>query len=192
MQSATTDVNAACLAIIGDLRFGRKIGDEKLVRRCIMDINGLMPPELKIEFIQTNDFDVLLNPTISVQCPKCKLEVDVNKDTIQEVGFTWDEHTCKILDMKKHDVYVECIGCGICLYYETDKSLSVYSSHIQTFDLKTMPTPPLTDTFLGQSFQRAKFWKWADIVIPVLFDKIREFRNMFAVDDEEEQGGYEE
>ena len=185
-QSATTDVNGTFIALLTDLRFGRKIEDEKLVRRSIMDINGLLPPELRIEFIRSNDFDELLKPKLSVLCPKCNEESVVSSDTICKTSLAWDENSCDILGFKKHDNYVVCKVCNNSLFYDSDKSLVISRSQKTSFDLTTMPTPPMTDTFLGQSFQRANFWKWVDFVTPVLMDKVREFRNMFSIDAEGE------
>ena len=180
MQSATTDVNAAVMALRNHLLNGNTASNVEQVRHAIYVLNEILPDEFHVVF-DTEYYEKSISPTYKIIC-QCGKENDVTDHT------TKYQSTSNILGMWINEFdagesrkYVECVNCKNQVFINDDELILEKKS---IFSEKYVPEEPVLATLYDRVLNQSTFWKWALICHATLERQSRLFRHSFSLKDE--------
>lgn len=187
-QAAIPDINVAIIAYRSRLFNAIDNGDFFSVRMAIEAINGLLADDLKLTFVPQAYYNSLILPGLFVVC-SCSAEIPVNEQTIKKHNTKYSSNDIKYLHINLSELeYVICPECQNSIYYNLQKwrnSLK-YKKKNQFDDVPYLPEPPEVDSFEDRVYNSNKFLIWIKTVIPVLEDRIRQFRNMYSIQNDDD------
>ena len=176
MQSATSDVNAAVVALRTHLLNGKSMSNIDQVRHAIYVLNEILPDEFRIIF-DTEYYEKSICSTYKIGCT-CGTELEVSDHTIKY------QATSNVLGMWVNEFsgtdarqYVECLDCQNHVFIN-DAELILEKKSMFTDEY--VPEEPVFTTLYDRVLNQTTFWKWALICHATLERKYCLFRNSFS------------
>ena len=184
-QAAIPDINVAIMNNRNMVLRGQSENLPDLIVKGILNMNGCLDDELKITFVPKAQYDRMSLTRRYIQCPECDSNtyIEMNKDTTKRKYSKLRKTYRDILKIPHYVDYIKCVNCEAFLYFNTDKRIIIKNIPFNKFDLKELilPSPPNLNGVVDSVFNSQIMEEWQKLVVPVMEDCCRRFRNMYAV-----------
>lgn len=193
MQSATSDVNAGIIAYRTMLIFAIDNKNQANAEAAIGAINGILPAALKVRF-DDDEYRAQTRDVYLIECPECGHETEIKtsliKTRLASPGLgTWNSVDPGLVRTVQ---YLTCGGrrrgkaCGreITVNGNDDRIILAHAADAKAEPgepaVAYAPLPPVIGSLHDESLHGQHFWSWVRIVMALLENQLRAFRESVA------------
>ena len=180
-QAACPDINVSIIRYREILHEGYRIKDYTMCNRAIQALNGLLPPNLRIVFVNRMYYEKGKKTQLILECPACE-----SKSPVDLMHYEPSSFKESVLGMEPFD-FVECPKCKTpCPADKSIPSLALQPIQDTEEDLEIIfPEPPSMESVAERAWNGTAYWDWVVEITAVIEDRMRRFRNSVKVDDTE-------
>ena len=181
-QAAIPDINVSIIRYREYLLKSRIDKDPAGVWFAIQGLNGLLDPDFKITFVPRQQYELQLR---AQHITHCHCGVDISFDPVQvkarPAGWAMRAAGRKT----RPTLQVKCVACGD--WQHIDFATSDIAKVVKSpLDVKDLPYPPQHSSMSDLIYNEYDFWRWLDLVMYVMEDRLRKFREKYRVSAEED------
>lgn len=205
MQSATADVNAGVVSYRTMLAFAIDSRNMANAEAAIAGLNGILPMKLKVRF-DDKEYARQTRTAYLIACPVCDEESPIESEHIKTrittpaLGGYWSEVDP---DLVRTTRYLTCGAkskgkvCGAEIEIPDndadDRVVAVPAEDVpESADragVAYAPLPPVISSLHDQSLHAAHYWAWVRIVLGLIENQLRAFRESVSTAHEVETEG---
>ena len=179
-QALTPDVNVAVTRHRECLIRARMEENPPMFNFALQGLLGCLDEELTLEMIPRSQYEVEIAVEKSAVCKECDNEILIsgNLDVVRHVDSWYIRSVGR--ETNKNSVHVVCPKCKHRNAIDVSKD-RIIETRTSPVNLKVLPMPPPVFTPVDRIYNNSQYWQWADIVIHVLEDRMRKFREKYQV-----------
>ena len=176
-QALAPDVNVAIIKYREYLLRARSEKDAGGFEFALAGLLGTLDQGLALTMVRREDYDRALRMRHIAPCKECGADIMVHQDVAPP--DTWFQRSVGLVT-KPTVVRMICRKCGRIqiLDWTVDPVDVVQESPL---DLSIIPEPPGMDTIASVVYYDHDYWKWANLVVRVIEDRMRKFREKYKI-----------